>query len=188
MLHLLFRTGVLLMLTGYLAGCATQDVADPSKISLERALVETEDALIAAHQEASSYVRHGGTYFGLYACSVTAVYNISATAGEDNKLSLSASPAIKIVPITATGSLESTASGTTGNTVTVNLSNPYCSSSKSTGGGQQQQGNKGGGVLMSKKKPPQQQPGQQQQQPNQQQPQPGQNPYPPVMAPRQHPQ
>jgi hypothetical protein len=122
--------GMLLATSIGITGCATQDVADLNKISLEHALVDTEHALLAAHAEA----KRNRTYFGLYACSVTAVYNISATAGEDNKLSLSAAPPVKLVPInlSATETLESTASGTRANTVTVVLSNPACSSK--TGG------------------------------------------------------
>jgi hypothetical protein len=133
MLQRFIRIQMLLTVSIGIAGCATQDVADPHKISLERALVETEDALLAAHAEA----KRNHTYFGLYACSVTAVYNISATAGEDNKLSLTAAPPVKLVPInaSATASLESTASGTVGNTVTVNLSNPGCSAKSGKPGG-----------------------------------------------------
>lgn len=178
MSRLLLRTGVLVILSGYLSGCATQDVADPNKISLEHALYDTEVALIGAHEEAKKY----GTYFGLYACSVTAVFNISATAGEDNKLALSVAPPVKILPIDATGSasFKSTASGTRGNTVTVNLANPACSSSKATGG------TPSVAVMAPAPKPGQKPPPAPQPVPAPQ-PQPTPNPYGPVLSPQPHP-
>jgi hypothetical protein len=111
-----------------LAGCAaTQTVSDPNTITLEHALVDTVDALNAAHAEA---LRNGRT-FGFYGCSVTAVYNISATGTQDNKITLTGSgPPATVVPIAVGGtfSSESTASGTRGNTVIVVFDTKYCAS------------------------------------------------------------
>jgi hypothetical protein len=110
-----------------LTGCAaTQQVAEPSTITLEHALVDTVDALNAANAEA----RSNGKFFGFYGCSVTAVYNISATGTQDNKVTLTGStaPASAVVPISIGGTFSSdaTASGTRGNTVTVVFDTKYC--------------------------------------------------------------
>lgn len=109
-----------------LTGCAaTQNVSDPHAITLKDALVDTVDALKAAHDR--SVKDH--THFGFYGCSVTAVFNVSATGTQDNKLSLTASgPPATILPVTFVGaaSSEATASGTRGNTVTVVLGTKYC--------------------------------------------------------------
>ena len=121
----LLRSNLVIIFSACTAGCAVQNVADPANISLEKALVDTVDALAAANARGKQ--RH--TRFGFYGCSVTAVYNISATATQDNKLGLTAAgPAVPIVPIAYTGSLTSqaTATGTRGNTVTVVLNTPYC--------------------------------------------------------------
>ena len=126
-----------------LAGCASQDVADPNAITLKQALVDTVDALDAAHQESLLH----RTNFGFYGCTVTAVFNISATAGQDNKLALTASgPPAKILPVTlgASGSFESTASGTRGNTVTVVLATKPClAKAAASAGATGSTGNKG---------------------------------------------
>lgn len=105
------------------AGCvATQHVADPAAISLQHALVDTVDALSAANSTA----RSRGTNFGFYGCSVTAVFNVSATANQDNKLALSAVADVVPVTLTGTASSEAVATGTRANTVTVVLNTPYC--------------------------------------------------------------
>jgi hypothetical protein len=118
-----------------LAGCAaTQSVSDPNTITLEHALVDTVDALNAAHAEAL----RNGRNFGFYGCSVTAVYNISATGTQDNKITVTGSgPPAAVVPIAIGGtfSSESTASGTRGNTVTVVFDTKYCVPSKTSGTG-----------------------------------------------------
>ncbi|WP_294534364.1 hypothetical protein [uncultured Rhodoblastus sp.] len=118
----------------FVAGCASQNVADPNAITLKQALVDTVDALDAAHQESLLH----RTNFGFYGCTVTAVFNISATAGQDNKLALTASgPPATILPVSlgASGSVESTASGTRGNTVTILLATKPCLASAGGGSG-----------------------------------------------------
>ena len=109
-----------------LCGCAaTQSVSDPNAITLEHALVDTVDALKAANYEA----KRNGEFYGYYGCSVTAVYNISASGTQDNKITLTGSaPATQVVPIALGGtfSSEATASGTRGNTVTVVFDTKYC--------------------------------------------------------------
>jgi hypothetical protein len=102
-----------------------QNVADPARISLEQAMVDTVDALNAANRRSKAL----HTDYRFYGCSVTAVYNISATATVDNKVGLSATgPTPPIVPIAYAATLSSdvNTSGTRGNTVTVVLETPYC--------------------------------------------------------------
>jgi hypothetical protein len=73
--------------------------------------------------------RQRGTRFGFYGCSVEAVYKISASATQDNKLGLEASgPPATVVPIHYGGTLDlqSKAEGKRENTVTVELKTPYC--------------------------------------------------------------
>jgi hypothetical protein len=126
MMYIRFLRGwVLLSLFGCVAGCATQPVADPNAINLKQALVDTVDALAAAHEE--SIINHEN--FGFYGCTVTAAFNISATAGQENKLALSAAPpAAAVLPVSLGGSasFDSTASGTRGNTVTVVFATKPC--------------------------------------------------------------
>ena len=121
-----------------LVGCAaTQTVSDPNTITLEHALVDTVDALNAAHAEAL----RNGRNFGFYGCSVTAVYNISATGTQDNKITVTGSgPPAAVIPVSIGGtfSSEATASGTRGNTVTVVFNTKYCAPNikgASVGGG-----------------------------------------------------
>lgn len=122
--------------TCLLAGCATQNVSNPSNITLAHALVDTADALNAAYLES----KRNGRTFGFEGCTITAVFNVSATAGEDNKLSLAAAPPAAIFPVGASAgaTFESTASGSRGNTVTVLLATPQCmeKASNSNGGNQ----------------------------------------------------
>lgn len=110
----------------FLAGCmATQDVARPSDITLENALVDTVDALAAAKARG----RQKNTHMGFYGCSVTAVFNVTASATDSRKLALTASgPPVAIFPVTLGGSAstEATASGSRANTVTVVLGTKYC--------------------------------------------------------------
>jgi hypothetical protein len=124
-----FAYGVVtICLSGLVAGCANQNISDPKTIGLDQALVETVKALKAAQDEAAK----DRTNFGFYGCSVTAIFNVSATGGQDNKLVVNASspPATTIVPINlgVTGTAESTASGTRSNTVTVVLDTKLCAS------------------------------------------------------------
>ena len=88
-------------------------------------MVDTVDALNAANRRS----RQLHTDYKFYGCSVTAVYNISATANMDNKVALTATgPTPPVVPIGFGGSVssEAQASGTRGNQVTVVLETPYC--------------------------------------------------------------
>lgn len=75
-------------------------------------LIDTADALAAAHRES---VRNRTNFF-----------NISATAGQDNKLALSSNPPVTIFPLGGTVCYDSAASGTRGNTVTVVLASKAC--------------------------------------------------------------
>ena len=112
---------------GALAGCtAQQTVVEPNQITLSKAMVDTVDALADARAE--GLARH--TNFGLYACTVTAVFNISATGTADNKLAVGVSggPPAAVAPVTVnvSGSSEATQSGTRGNTVTLVLAANEC--------------------------------------------------------------
>jgi hypothetical protein len=124
-----WRCALSLTLSAWSAACAVQNVADPARISLEQAMVDTVDALNAANRRS----KHLHTDYKFYRCSVTAVYNISATATVDNKVGLTATgPTPPVVPIAYAGSIssEAQASGTRGNTVTVVLETPYCMQNK----------------------------------------------------------
>jgi hypothetical protein len=119
------RIFVLPLILG-MAGCTYQQtVAPPSTISLEKAMVDTVDALAATRQRGLAL----GTHFELYACTVTAVFNVSATQTVDNKLAIQAGVAPKLIPISLTGnaSNEDQTIGTRGNTVTVVLASDKCS-------------------------------------------------------------
>jgi hypothetical protein len=138
-----FRQTLTMLVTGLgLAGCAaTQDVSDPNRITLSDAMVSTVDALSAANAESIK----DKTNFGFYGCSVTAVFNVSATKTQDNKLALTASAPVSILPVTvgATGSSEATASGTRASTVTVVLDTKYCFPNAGGGAGTQKVGTNG---------------------------------------------
>jgi hypothetical protein len=125
MIHRFWRYALSVTLSAWSAGCAVQNVADPAQISLEHAMVDTVKALAAANRTSNQL----HTDYKFYGCSVTAVYNISATATVDNKVGLSATgPTPPAVPIAYAGSISSdvNTSGTRGNTVTVVLETPYC--------------------------------------------------------------
>lgn len=112
---------------GALAGCVThQTVVEPNQITLSKAMVDTVDALAAARAEGLARQ----TNFGMYACTVMAVFNISATGTVDNKIALGVSggPPAAVAPVTVnlSGSNEVTESGTRGNTVTLVLATPEC--------------------------------------------------------------
>ena len=113
------------------AGCArTQapsEIAPANAITLQKAMEDTMDALYGARARAISY---GGPLFGLYACTVTAVFNISASATAENKLSLGVSggppPAVAPVSINLQGGTTATTNGSRGNQVTLTLATPEC--------------------------------------------------------------
>jgi hypothetical protein len=112
---------------GALAGCtAHQTVAEPNVITLSQAMKDTVDALADARAEGQ--LRH--TDLGFHPCTVTAVFNISATGTADNKVALgiSGGPPAAIAPVTVnlSGSSESTQAGSRGNTVTLVLATPSC--------------------------------------------------------------
>ena len=110
-------------IAAFSSSCATQSVSDPRNISLKQAMVETVDALSAANARGKEL----GTGFAFYGCSITAVYNISATANQDNKLSLAAAlPSTAPVSLSGNVSAEASAAGSKGNTVTLVLDTPYC--------------------------------------------------------------
>lgn len=110
-----------------LGGCAAnQEIVDPSKVTLEQALVDTVDALAEARQRSMER----NTNFAFYGCTVTASFNVSATQTVGTKLALSATggPPAAIAPISInlSGSRETSDSGTRGNVVTVVLATPGC--------------------------------------------------------------
>jgi hypothetical protein len=120
-----FAAGIISV--GGLAACAAQQtVVEPNQITLSKAMVDTVDALADARAEGLARQ----TKFGLYACTVTAVFNISATGTADNKLAvgLSGGPPAAVAPVTVnvSGSSETTQSGTRGNTETLVLAANEC--------------------------------------------------------------
>jgi hypothetical protein len=110
-----------------LAGCtATPNVVEPNQITLSQAMRDTVDALADAREEG----RLRQTNLGFYPCTVTAVFNISATGTKDNKLAvgMTGGPPAAIAPVTlnVSGSSEATQTGTRGNTVTLVLATSTC--------------------------------------------------------------
>jgi hypothetical protein len=144
-------TFVLILLAG-LAGCAQQRVVDePGNITLSQAMRDTVDALADAHQHA----KDRGVSFGLYACTATAVFNISATGVATNiaSLTLSGGPPAVTAPVSLGLSKTSTSTetGARGNTVTLVLATPWCSPSAQTQGGQPAKAASGSGGAGGKK-------------------------------------
>jgi len=145
---------------GALAACAAQQtVVEPNQITLSKAMIDTVDALADARAE--GLTRH--TNFGLYACTATAVFNISATGTADNKVALGVSggPPAAVAPVTVniSGSSEATQTGTRGNTVTVVLATNEClpkppSAAPPAGGGKAAGGAKGASAGGQARTPP----------------------------------
>jgi hypothetical protein len=124
-------TGLILLMS--VAGCAQQRVVDePDNITLSQAMQDTVDALADAHQHALAR----GVSFGLYACTATAVFNISATGVATNTqgVTLTGGPPAAVAPVSLalSKSATSTETGVRGNTVTVVLATPWCSPSAQT--------------------------------------------------------
>ena len=123
-MKLKYMSGVLSLMM--LSGCIGNQPDVQPTISLEQALIDTVDALAAAKAEGQLKK----TNFGVYPCTVTAVYNISATRTVDNKvgIGLSGGPPAAIAPISLnlSGSNETTQASTRGNTVTLVLGTAYC--------------------------------------------------------------
>jgi hypothetical protein len=120
------RHKVVWLLLAAVTGCATQQtVAPPSTISLEKAMVDTVEAMAATRKRGLEL----GTNFQLYACTVTAVFTISATQTVDNKIAIQASAGPPAIPASVGGSAssENSSIGTRGNTVTVVLASNQCS-------------------------------------------------------------
>jgi hypothetical protein len=108
-------------------GCtAHQRVSEPSGITLSKAMRDTVDALAAAREQGAKY----DPKFGFYPCTVTAVFNVSATGTADNKtnIGVSGGPPPEIAPVSANLSVsnEETESGTRGNTVTLVFATKEC--------------------------------------------------------------
>jgi hypothetical protein len=128
------------------AGCAQQRVVDePGNITLSQAMRDTVDALADAHQHA----KERGIAFGLYACTATAVFNISATgvAANTTSVTLTGGPPAAIAPVSLglSKSATSTETGLRGNTVTLVLATPWCSPSAQAEGVQTGKGSSGSG-------------------------------------------
>jgi hypothetical protein len=89
-------------------------------------MMDTVDALAAARAESLEKK----TNFGLYACTVTAIFNISSIATTDRKIGIGLTGGLPatIAPISIdfSGSKEATTNTTTGNTVTLVLATPEC--------------------------------------------------------------
>jgi hypothetical protein len=117
-----------LILIASVTACAQQRVVDePGNITLSQAMRDTVDALADAHKHALAR----GVSFGLYACTATAVFNISATGVATNTegVTLTGEPPAAVAPVSLalSKSATSTETGVRGNTVTVVLATPWCS-------------------------------------------------------------
>lgn len=111
-----------------LPGCgATRAVVnEPSQITLDRALKETVDALYAARAHADK-IAADGPRIGLNACSVQAVFNITAGATANQGLVLNVgAPAGAPVVAGVQGTVGQTETVGRGNTVTVLFTTPAC--------------------------------------------------------------
>jgi hypothetical protein len=150
-----------------LAGCSQNRVpVEANAITLSQAMRDTVDAIYDARAEGILKAREaGGANLGYFPCTITAVFNISATGTVSNKLALGVSggPPAAIAPVSLnlSGSNESVQSGTRGNTVTLVFASAPCmpmvqlkapggpggtGGTPTQGGGTQGGGNRGGGT------------------------------------------
>ncbi len=107
-------------------GCASQDVAPASSITLDNAMQEVGrsvvDAKIAERDEATNKGLPEGWNQGTILATWTATFNIAASQNNSNNLFVSAStPTTPVVPVVASGGggFSSAAAGNRGNQVTV---------------------------------------------------------------------
>jgi hypothetical protein len=117
--------GVILLSLACAACTSAPDrvVAEPNKISLQSALVDTVDALNAAYDRARS---DGGRPIGFYPCTLSATFNISATGTADNKLAVGVSGGISGATINASASNENTLTAARGNVVVATFASSLC--------------------------------------------------------------
>ena len=119
----------LVLIATALAGCtsaADRVVPTPTDVTLQGALVEVVQAFRAAQAES-----HGtGTPIGLYPCSVTVTFNVTAGGSSGNQVVLDASvrPPARVVDGTfgLTATTEQTQTASRGNQIVVLLTSAAC--------------------------------------------------------------
>lgn len=117
-------------------------VNNPSEITLDRALKETITALQNARAHADTYRHPDGSRdpIGLNACSVQAVFNVTAGGADRQGLVLNVgAPAGAPVTVGLQGSIEQSATATRGNVVTVLFTSPACNPPNTLGSGRPDQ-------------------------------------------------
>lgn len=117
--------GLLLVLAS--AGCVRSSdrvVPEPERITLRDALVSTVGAINAAYEEAR---KPGNQVIGYYPCTVTAVFNISASGVTDNKIGGGLTAGLpKGISISSNVSTDNSLTGVRGNQVTVVFASSLC--------------------------------------------------------------
>jgi hypothetical protein len=111
-----------------LAACVTPapTVADPTRITVSDAIIQIRDGLVAADQKSAE----SGQFAGLYACSATVVFNVTAGANNSRQLVLDAAikPPVPAAPnLGLTGTSGSASTSSVGNQITINLVSSLCS-------------------------------------------------------------
>jgi hypothetical protein len=117
--------------------CATRVQEEEGKITLQKALTDTVDAMYAAHNksvvDAKSFGYKKG--LGITACTLTAKFYIDGKHTVDGKLAIAAGPASTIpIPVTVNASTESTDALERSNTVTVVYASDACAGGVKSGG------------------------------------------------------
>jgi hypothetical protein len=111
-----------------LFGCADygpNQVAKPTDITIEQAMVQVVDGIAAAKKEAMAKK----VVLGIATCSVVSTFNVTAQANNGGKLVLDATikaPAPVNAGFGATGEQNSSATSSRGNTVVITLTSESC--------------------------------------------------------------
>jgi hypothetical protein len=114
--------------TSLVAGCVPtvpSVVPDPTQITVGDAIMQIRDGLVAADQKSADT----GVFSGLYACSATVVFNVTAGANNSRQLVLDAAikPPVPAGPsLGVTGSSNSASTSSVGNQITINLVSSLC--------------------------------------------------------------
>jgi hypothetical protein len=136
-----------LFLSTIFSGCAYRpnDVVDPNTITLRTAIMDVADTLHAVRDKYRNEPK-----VGLYVDQATVTFNISAQSQETSGLQLGATvpAAVSVIPLTASLSDQTVATGARGNQITIIFKNVNTlgksggGSKGDTGSKNQQSGNK----------------------------------------------
>jgi len=117
-----------LLVVGACTSFDPSDVAEPSKVTVDEAMATVGKGFVRLRQEleASDVKR-----IGVIACKIIVNFNVSAAAGEENKLvlDLKFQPAPNPVATAQAGAnaeFAATASAARGNTIAIEMYNPAC--------------------------------------------------------------